>query len=65
MGGIAESKIECYCGETGPCFEWGIRKVLIVVFLVSMLFSLSSCKTVQGIGKKIQWVGEKGEQAIE
>jgi len=42
-----------------------IRKVLIVVFLVSMLFSLASCKTVQGIGKDIQWVGEKGEQAIE
>jgi predicted small secreted protein len=41
------------------------RKVLIVTVLVLMLFSLTSCKTVQGIGKDIQWVGEKGEQAIE
>ena len=41
------------------------RKVLILAFLVLMLFSLVSCKTVQGIGKDIQWVGEKGEQAIE
>ena len=42
-----------------------IRKVLIVAVLVLMLFSLLSCQTVQGIGKDIQWVGEKGEQAIE
>jgi len=42
-----------------------IRKVLIIVVLVLMLFSLMSCQTVQGIGKDIQWVGEKGEQAIE
>jgi predicted small secreted protein len=42
-----------------------MRKALIVVVLILMLFSLLSCKTVQGIGKDIQWVGEKGEQAIE
>lgn len=42
-----------------------MRKVLIVSVLILMLFSLVSCKTVQGIGKDIQWVGEKGEQAIE
>jgi len=42
-----------------------MRKVLIVAVLVLMLFSLVSCQTVQGIGKDIQWVGEKGEQAIE
>ena len=42
-----------------------MRKVLIVAVLVVMLFSLVSCQTVQGIGKDIQWIGEKGEQAIE
>ena len=42
-----------------------IRKVLIVAVLVMVLFSLMSCQTVQGIGKDIQWIGEKGEQAIE
>ena len=42
-----------------------MRKVLIVAVLILMLFSLASCQTVQGIGKDIQWVGEKGEQAIE
>lgn len=42
-----------------------IRKVFILAVLVLMLFSLVSCQTVQGIGKDIQWIGEKGEQAIE
>jgi predicted small secreted protein len=42
-----------------------IRKVFILVVLFVMLFSLVSCQTVQGIGKDIQWIGEKGEQAIE
>ena len=42
-----------------------MKKVLIVAVLVVMLFSLVSCQTVQGIGKDIQWIGEKGEQAIE
>jgi predicted small secreted protein len=42
-----------------------MRKVLLVAVLVIMSFSLVSCRTVQGIGKDIQWIGEKGEQAIE
>jgi len=42
-----------------------IRKVLIMMVLIAMLFSLVSCQTVQGIGADIQWVGEKGEEAIE
>jgi predicted small secreted protein len=41
------------------------RKVFIVAVLVVILFSLVSCQTVQGIGKDIQWIGEKGEKAIE
>jgi len=41
------------------------RKVFLVMVLIVMLFSLVSCQTVQGIGADIQWVGEKGEKAIE
>jgi len=47
----------------GP--EKMVRKMLLVMVLIVMLFSLVSCQTVQGIGADIQWVGEKGEQAIE
>jgi predicted small secreted protein len=42
-----------------------IRKVLLAVVLIVMLFSLVSCQTVQGIGADIQWIGEKGEETIE
>ncbi|HUT44940.1 MAG TPA: hypothetical protein VMX36_01595 [Sedimentisphaerales bacterium] len=42
-----------------------MRKVLYVAVLIVMLFLLVSCQTVQGIGADIQWVGEKGEEAIE
>jgi predicted small secreted protein len=42
-----------------------IRKVLLAAVLIAMLFSLASCQTVQGIGADIQWIGEKGEEAIE
>ena len=42
-----------------------IRKVLVIAVLVVIFFSLVSCQTVQGIGKDIQWIGKKGEQAIE
>jgi len=42
-----------------------VRKVVLVVVLIVMVFSLVSCQTVQGIGADIKWVGEKGEETIE
>jgi predicted small secreted protein len=42
-----------------------IRKVILLIALIAMVFSLLSCQTVKGIGKDIQWVGEKGEEVIE
>ncbi len=42
-----------------------VRKILIVLAFIVTVFSLVGCQTVKGIGKDIQWVGEKGEQAIE
>ena len=42
-----------------------VRKVLLVVALIVMVFALMSCQTVQGIGADIQWVGQKSEEAIE
>ena len=40
------------------------RKLILVVALLVAVFSLMSCQTVQGIGADIQWIGEKGEEAI-
>ena len=42
-----------------------VRKTILVVALIVMVFSLMSCQTVQGIGADIQWIGEKSEEAIE
>ena len=42
-----------------------VRKLVLVIALVAMLFSLVSCQTVKGIGADIQWIGEKGEATIE
>jgi predicted small secreted protein len=42
-----------------------IRKVVLVLALVVIVFSLVSCQTVKGVGADIQWIGEKGEEAIE
>jgi predicted small secreted protein len=47
----------------GP--EIMLKKVIIVLALMVTVFSFAGCKTVQGVGKDIQWIGEKGEQAIE
>ncbi|MHC4120589.1 MAG: entericidin A/B family lipoprotein [Planctomycetota bacterium] len=42
-----------------------IRKVLLVIVLTGIVLSLAGCKTVQGIGGDITWLGQKGEEAIE
>jgi predicted small secreted protein len=42
-----------------------IKKVILVLALIVMVFSLVSCQTVQGIGADIQWIGKKCEEAIE
>ena len=41
-----------------------LRKTLIVVCLLGFVFLASGCRTVQGVGKDIQWIGEKGEEVV-
>jgi len=42
-----------------------LRKVLLVIALVVVVFSLVSCQTVQGIGGDITWIGEKGAEVLD
>ncbi len=42
-----------------------VRRVLLVVALVIMILSPLGCQTVQGIGKDITWIGEKGSELVE
>jgi predicted small secreted protein len=42
-----------------------VRKVLLVLALVVVVFSLVGCQTVQGLGEDITWVGEKGSEIVD
>jgi predicted small secreted protein len=42
-----------------------VRKVLLVLALVVLVFSLIGCQTVQGLGEDIKWVGEKGSELVD
>ncbi len=41
------------------------KKVLLLIALIVLLFSLVSCQTVKGIGGDITWIGEKGTETLE
>ena len=42
-----------------------VRKVLLAVVLIVMMFSLTSCQTVQGLGSDITWTGERTAELLE
>ena len=42
-----------------------VKKILLILAFVCVMFSLVSCGTVQGFGSDIHWVGEKGAEVIE
>jgi predicted small secreted protein len=41
-----------------------VKKILLAVFLILVMFSLAGCKTVQGLGKDVEWTGEKGSELV-
>ena len=42
-----------------------VKKALLLVALVVLVFSLIGCQTVQGLGGDIKWTGEKGAEILE
>lgn len=42
-----------------------VRKVLLLLALVGVVFSLLGCQTVQGLGEDIKWIGEKGSEIVD
>jgi len=42
-----------------------VKKALLLVALVILVFSLIGCQTVQGLGGDIKWTGEKGAELLE
>jgi len=51
----------CNKGETGNM----VKKVLLLVALVILSFSLIGCQTVQGLGGDIQWTAEETADLLE
>ena len=41
------------------------RKILLVIALIFVVYSLTGCQTVQGLGEDITSIGEAGEAALE
>ena len=42
-----------------------VKKILLLVALIVVMFLLISCQTVQGLGGDIKWTGEKGAELLE
>jgi len=42
-----------------------LKKMLLAALLSILLFSLVGCQTVEGMGKDIEWVGDKLSNAAE
>lgn len=42
-----------------------VRKLLLVFALTVVLLSFAGCQTIQGIGRDIEWVGEKGSEIVQ
>lgn len=40
------------------------KKVLVLTLLL-VVFALTGCQTVQGLGEDIKWTGEKGAEILE
>ena len=42
-----------------------VRKVILVLTLFGVVFSLLGCQTIQGLGEDIKWIGEKGSEIVD
>jgi len=42
-----------------------VRKVLLLLALIAVVFSLVGCQTVQDLGEDIKWIGEKAAEIVE
>ena len=42
-----------------------IKRMVLAAMLLGVLVALSSCNTVQGVGRDITWLGQKGAEVLE
>ncbi len=41
-----------------------LRRVFLAAVLFAVSLALIGCQTVQGLGKDIEWVGQKGSEVV-
>lgn len=41
-----------------------VRKILLIVALVVVVFSLIGCQAIQGLGRDIEWIGKRSEEIL-
>jgi predicted small secreted protein len=42
-----------------------VKRIILGLALLFLVFFLASCQTVQGIGNDITWMGEAGAEILE
>jgi len=42
-----------------------VKRIILGLVLILLVFSLASCQTVQGIGSDITWMGKAGAEILE
>ena len=41
-----------------------VKKMLLILALVSLLFTSFGCQTLEGLGKDLEWTGQKMGEAV-
>lgn len=42
-----------------------IKKIILTVVLITLVFCLTGCQTVEGLGRDMEWIGQQMSQAVE
>lgn len=42
-----------------------LKKILLLVVLITLLFTLVGCQTLQGLGKDFEWMGQKMGEVVD
>jgi predicted small secreted protein len=42
-----------------------LRKAILAAILAVLLFNLTGCQTLEGMGKDLEWIGQQMGNAVE
>ena len=42
-----------------------LKEVLLTAALIALIFALSGCQTLQGLGKDLEWMGQQMGNAVD